>query len=76
MAANIGGLTIHHWAEIPICDNPEQGRAGVRDIGKVFLRCQNLRWVLLDEPSMVAGELLAELERRATQAARGTGTYK
>eukprot|EP00973_Karenia_brevis_P078462 10893817-Karenia_brevis.AAC.1 len=25
---------------------------------------------------MVSGELLAELERRATQAARGTGTYK
>ena len=75
-AGNIGGSTIHHWAEIPIGDNAEQRRAGARDIGKVFLRCQNLRWILLDEPSMVSAELLAELERRATQAARTTGTYK
>ena len=76
MAANIGGSTIHHWAEVPICDNSEQRRAAPRDIGAVFLRCQNLRWILLDEISMVAAELFAELERRTTQAARSTGTYK
>ena len=35
-----------------------------------------MRGLLLDEPSMVSAELFAELERRASQAARGTGTYK
>ena len=76
MAANIGGSTIHHWAEIPICETDAQRRAAPRDIGAVFLRCQNLRWILVDEISMVAAELFAELERRTTQAARATGTYK
>jgi len=76
MAANINGSTIHSWAGIPAFHD-EYGRAqGARDIGALFTRCQNLRWILLDEPSMVSAELLAELERRTTQASRGTGTYK
>ena len=68
MATNIEGCTIHHWAEIPVNDVGAQSKKRSRDIGAVFLRCQNLRWILVDEISMVSAELFAELERRVTQA--------
>ena len=66
MAGEVDGSTIHHWAEIPI--NADDGRQKKsRDIGVVFLRCQNLRWIIVDEISMVSAELLAQLERHVTQ---------
>ena len=77
MAANIDGFTIHTWAGVPWKMDAGEGGGGVaRDIGELFLRCQNLRWILVDEISMVSAELLAELERRVSQAARPVGTYK
>ena len=76
MAANIDGSTIHSWADVPFQDAGAEGAHKARDIGAVFLRCQNLRWILLDEISMVSAELFAELERRVSQAARPAGTYK
>ena len=74
MAANIDGSTIHSWADVPFQDAGAEGTHKARDIGAVFLRCQNLRWILLDEISMVSAELFAELERRVSQAARPAGS--
>jgi len=71
-AAGIGGNTIHSWAEI------QSRTAGgkPKDINVVFLRCQSLRWILIDEISMVSAELLFELQWRVSEAARPIGTYK
>ena len=55
---------------MPDKTRPSKGR----DIGVLFLRCQNLRWILIDEVSLIGAELFAELERRVSQAARPTGT--
>lgn len=79
MAANIAGHTIHHWGSIPFRDEKgkEIGRkGGKRDTRLLFHRCINLRWVLVDEISMVSAELLSELQYLVRQAVRGPGTYK
>ena len=79
MAANIGGSTIHHWADISFEAEGGKGKARSsksRDISALFTRCQNIRWILIDEISMVSAELLSELQRRVRQAVRDTGTYK
>lgn len=77
MAANIGGSTIHRWAEISFEAEGGKGRSSKpRDIGVLFTRCQNMRWILIDEISMVSAELLSELQRRVCQAVRPMGTYK
>ena len=69
MAANIQGDTIHHWAAINFSGSQTE-------INAVFIRCQNLRWILIDEISMVSAELLFALASRTTDAARPIGTYK
>ena len=80
MAASIGGSTIHHWGNIPFRD--EKGNAsgktngGKRDTSILFNRCLNLRWILIDEISMVSAELLYELQYLVRQAVRRQGTYK
>ena len=75
MAANIDGYTLHHWTAIPVTGGGERKKKD-QDVGVVFLRCQNLRWILVDEISMVSAELVFELGRRVSEAARPIGTYK
>ena len=79
MASNIDGYTIHHWGSISFRD--EKGReignkGGKRDTSLLFHRCINLRWLLIDEISMVSAELLAELQYLVNQAVRIPHTYK
>ena len=80
MAASIGGSTIHHWGNIPFRDERgnEMGarKRGKRDTSVLFNRCLNLRWILIDEISMVSAELLSELQYLVRQAVRKPGTYK
>ena len=79
MASNIGGYTIHHWGGITFKDDKGRelgNRSGRRDTSLLFHRCMNLRWLLIDEISMVSAELLAELEYLVTQAMRSQNTYK
>ena len=80
MAANIGGSTIHHWGNVPFRDEKgkETGRrtGGKRDTSVLFNRCLNLRWILIDEISMVSAELLSELQYLVRKAVRKPGTYK
>jgi len=73
-AANISGVTIHSWADIKWQDGGQ--RAEPVDVSKVFLRCQSLRWLLVDEVSMVSAELLAQLQYAINQAMSSLGTYK
>ena len=80
MAANIGGHTIHHWGGIPFRD--EEGNAkgggggGKRDTRLLYHRCLSMRWILIDEISMVSAELLSELQDLVQKAVRKPGTYK
>ena len=80
MAANIGGHTIHHWASIPFRDDKGNvkggGGGGKRDTRMLYHRCLSMRWILIDEISMVSAELLAELQHLVQQAVRNPGTYK
>ena len=80
MAANIGGSTIHRWGNIPFRDEKDNAsgktNGGKRDTSILFNRCLNLRWILIDEISMVSAELLSELQYLVRQAVRTQGTYK
>ena len=79
MASNIGGHTIHHWGGISFKDDQGKdkgNKSGKRDTSLLFHRCMNLRWLLIDEISMVSAELLAELEYLVRQAVRSQNTYK
>jgi hypothetical protein len=76
MAANIDGLTIHTWGGISWQDNSGEQHSKPPEIDELSLRCQSLRWVLIDEISMVSAELLAELQKRAMQAMSGRAVYK
>ena len=73
---NIDGHTVHHWAGIPGQDSMEERRSNPADIDDLFIRCQSLRWILIDEISMVSAELFAELQKRVAQAASDSCAYK
>ena len=58
MAALIGGMTFHAWASIPInladaIDKGSSARAN-SELDEFFLRCLNLRFVLVDESQSAA----------------------
>ena len=74
MAAHIDGLTIHHWAGIPI--NAEAGRSGTKDATKLSTRCQCLRFIIIDEISMVSAELLAQLDLILRKVVRARSGYR
>ena len=76
MAANISGQTVHTWGGIPAQDNSEERRGKPVDIDELFIRCQSLRWILIDEVSMVSAELFAELQKRVSQAVSDASAYK
>ena len=47
-----------------------------RDLQKLSTKCQCLRWILIDEISMVSAELFAELQKRVAQAVPEVNAYK
>ena len=68
MAALIDGLTIHHWAGIPV--HAEAGSAGTKNTAKLSTLCQSLRFIFIDEVSMVSAELFAQLSRIVQKVVR------
>ena len=74
MAANIEGFTIHHWAGIPVAS--EEGTSGTTDTSKMSNKCQNLRFIIVDEISMVSAELLGVLESIVRRLVRDRTRYK
>ena len=65
MAAQIAGETIHHWSGIPVLHS-DGGTAAV-DPHKLSTKCQSLRWILIDEISMVSAQLFGQLEVAVTK---------
>ena len=80
MGDMIGGFTIHHRGDIPL-NEEDAGRkraqaAAAQDINKLFIRCQNLRVLAIDEISLVSAELLCYLEEQVRRAIRLRRSYK
>ena len=74
MAAHIEGETIHHWSGIPARET--DGTASTTNAHKLSIKCQCLRFILIDEISMVSAELLGALEKVVGKAVRKRGGYK
>ena len=74
MAADINGFTIHHWAGID--PTAADGSATTKDNHKMSNKCQNLRFVVIDEISMVSAQLLGTLELILGKAVRKRSGYK
>ena len=72
MAAAIGGMTIHSAADLGQSGQAASRSLNHSDVENLFIQNQYLRWVLLDEISMVADELLGEFEAAVAGAARAT----
>ena len=72
MAAAIGGTTLHTAAELPRPGEDLSRKLAHSDIDNLYIQNAQLRWVIIDEISMVADELLGAFEYEFTQAARQT----
>ena len=66
MAALIGGMTLHTWGEIPRSDELSALKAAKfrdkADVSTMFVKCQNLRWILIDEGSSAGCENLGIMD--------------
>ena len=74
MAAHIDGATIHHWSGIPVADT--EGSTTTRDNSKLSAKCQTLRFILIDEISMIAAQLFGQLELVVRKVIRKRSIYK
>ena len=72
MAALIGGSTVHTWGCIPInaaaANDKKTSKNAAGDLDILFLRCQNLRWLLFDELSTLSPVLLGLLDSYTRRA--------
>ena len=60
MAVQIDGCTLHHWSGIPVGET--DGTALTKDAHKLATKRQSLRWVLIDEVSMISAQLVGVLD--------------
>ena len=74
MAAQIAGETIHHWSGIPVVE--ADGGAAARDPHKLSTKCQLLRWILIDEISMVSAQLFGQLEVAVSKVVRRRSPHR
>jgi len=75
MAAAIQGTTLHTAADLPRPGEDRAKKLASSDIDNLYAQNQSLRWILIDEISMVADELLGDFESMFADAARQT-VYK
>ena len=74
MAAQIAGETIHHWCGMSVGEGA--GGSVVRDTDKLSAKCQLLRWLLIDEISMVSAHLFGQLEMAVLGVVRRKSPYR
>ena len=60
MACQIDGCTLHHWSGIPVGETDDT--ALTKDAHKLATKRQSLRWVLIDEVSMISAPLVGVLD--------------
>jgi hypothetical protein len=69
MAASIGGNTLHNAGDLPKPGEKSEYKLASSDIHNLYSKNQNLRWVLLDEISMISDQLLGLFESALDSAA-------
>ena len=75
MAAMLEGDTIHHALGIP-CFGRKGTTAGDNSSIVVAKRMLQLRWLIIDEISMVSAKLLATVDMKLRSVVRVLGTHK
>ena len=75
VAALLGGDTIHHALGIPCFGRKGQTAQGDRSM-EVAKRVLQLRWLIIDEISMVSAKLLATIDMKLRSVVRVLGTQK
>ena len=61
MAAAIGGATLHTGADLPRPGENRDRALGHSDVDNLYMKNADMRWILVDEVSMVSDVLLGEL---------------
>ena len=74
MAALIDGFAVHHWTGIPVGE--ADGAATSRDNHIFASKCQCLRFILIDEISMISAQLLAQIEILVGKVVRRRNPYR
>ena len=69
MASTIGGQTLHQAGNLPRPGEKADTKLSHTDIDLLFTQNERLRWILIDEISMVADELLGVFEQYLSDAA-------
>jgi len=67
MAALIEGATVHKWGTIPICgdkamEKMQGGGKKEATISDLFVSCTGMRWLIIDEVSILSSTLLGLLD--------------
>ena len=75
-AAQIDGYTIHRWANIPTNYLFATNMRSRVDYQEFCVRCQSLRWMIIDEIEMVPAGLFRELQKRLADGVLDTSAYK
>ena len=79
MAALVHGRTFHAWAEIPVSTTRAVAKRQAvwtkPDLNPMFEKTQRLRWMLIDEGSTAAAEILAAVDDTMRQCICRQGTY-
>ena len=70
MAASIHGVTLHAGADLPRPGENRDRKLSHSEIDNLYMQNSSLRWVLLDEISMVADSLLDDFEMQFSNAER------
>ena len=74
MVAHIEGYTVHHWTGMPVAET--EGYSTTRDNRKFPTQCQSLRFLLIDEISMVSAQLFDQPEVLMAKVVRVRSGYK
>ena len=72
MAAAINGATLHAAADLPRPGENRERKLSHGDVEKLYTQNQRLRWILVDEISMISDTLLGDFEHQISSAARAT----
>ena len=72
MAAAINGSTLHAAADLPRPGEDREQQLSHGDIDHLFIQNERMRWVLVDEISMISDTLLGEFEHQISSAASRT----
>ena len=72
MAASIKGSTLHSAADLPRPGEDRNRKLEHSEVDNLYIQNSSLRWVLVDEVSMIADSLLGDFESQFSAAATKT----